>query len=409
MEGFKMRLIFFVCIVWVSMFADTNPTSRDVNNSVVKDEYTGLVEVKDASGVSEEQLRKKANLLDKNTQTVISEKTWEQLSPKAEEFDWVQTTSGEWFKGRIIGFYNERLEFDSKEIDEYTFKTKDIKQIKSHAPLSVNIENIASFEGIVRYNDGVLKVIQGDHVYDFTMKDVVSMAPSANKERDYWSGKISVSLDARSGNVDQYDYSTIGNLKRRTSDSVLAFDYIGRVSSKDGALSASNQRLNEKYDIYQTRYFFWTPLVSEYYTDRFRNIKKQITAGVGAGYTLFKEGDNEWKVSGSPSVIYTKYESVSIGEKQSNFTGALGLSTNLEYEFNTVTTVKYSYQLNLTDKFAGKYTHHMVTTLENELLSWLDLDVSFIWDYILEPQSTIDKQTPKKSDFQLLVGLGIEF
>ena len=51
----------------------------------------------------------------------------------------------------------------------------------------------------------------------------------------------------------------------------------------------------------------------------------------------------------------------------------------------------------------------MVLTFENELTSWLDLDFTGVWDYILDPEEQANGQNPENSDFQLLIGLGIDF
>ncbi len=55
------------------------------------------------------------------------------------------------------------------------------------------------------------------------------------------------------------------------------------------------------------------------------------------------------------------------------------------------------------------YTHHMVTALETELTDWLDLDVSFVWDRIQDPQANADGTVPKQNDYYFILGLGIEF
>lgn len=373
---------------------------------VVQETQDGIIKVQDNSGMSEEELRKKAEKLDTKTK---QKQSWESLSPKADRYDWVQTKSGEWFKGKIIGLYNDHLEFDSKEVGDYTFKMKDVQQIKSHSLMSVNIENRAVFSGILRYKDNTVTVIQGKHAYDFNIDDVVSIAPEGNREVDYWSGKITLSMDTRKGNTDQSDFAFDGKVIRRTADSILELKYLGRVSTREGELTANNQRFNQKYDLYQTRYFFWTPLVTEYYSDQFRNIKDQLTVGAGAGYTFFKKGDDELKLSVGPSVIYTQFESTNTAGQKSHTTGALEVSSELSFGINTMTDLKYNYKFTLSDKITGRYKHHMVTTLENEITSWLDFDVSLIWDYLHVPQPKEDGLIPKKNDVQLLVGIGIEF
>lgn len=400
-----MKFFYLLFLAAVFLYAnDTNSTVQLEDNSV-----NGLIEVKDNSGATQEQLQEKANIIDDNAQDVNKEKSWEDLSPRAQNYDWVQTTSKEWFKGKIIALYDGELQFDSKEVGEHTFDIADVAQIKSHNIISVNVENIASFSGLLRYKDKKVKVIQGDNEYEFNIEDVVSFAPSGDKEIDYWSGKITMSLDLKSGNVNQLDYTAKGEVYRRTSNSILLFDYLARLSSVEGHETTNNQRLNQKYDRYITRYFFWTPLVSEYYTDRFRNINKQITAGMGVGYTFYNTPSSDLRCSAAPSVIYTKYQSVAADKDIEHYSPALELSAEFDSQINKISDLTFSYQLTYGDSEIGQFKHHMVTTFENELLSWLDLDVSFIWDYIYKPQERSDGTSPEKNDYQFLVGLGIEF
>ena len=367
-----------------------------------------IVQLKDTSGLSEEEVRKVATKLDNKEGNTTQKLVWENLSPTPVEYDWVQTTSLEWFKGSIEGMYDEKLEFDSDEIGLYSFDFEDVKQIKSYAVMSVNIENLAEISGILRVKDDDVKVIQGDTVYEFKRKDVVSFAPDAQMERNYWSGKITLSFDLREGNTVSSDAAMQASVKRRTSDSTLSLDYLGRISSNDGVEIANDHRLNEKYDLYITRYFFWTPLFSEYYTDRYKNISSQITLGLGVGYTLVKTKVLEWSLSGGPAVIYTNYATVENGEQSYDYSPAFEVSTSYEKELSAITDFTYNSKFTLTNTQAGSYKHHMIFLLENELLSWLDLDMTVVWDYVHTPQMDANGIIPKRNDYQFLLGFGIE-
>ena len=367
-----------------------------------------IVQLKDTSGLSEEEVRKVATKLDNKEGNTTQKLVWENLSPTPVEYDWVQTTSLEWFKGSIEGMYDEKLEFDSDEIGLYSFDFEDVKQIKSYAVMSVNIENLAEISGILRVKDDDVKVIQGDTVYELKRKDVVSFAPDAQMERNYWSGKITLSFDLREGNTVSSDAGMQASVKRRTSDSTLSLDYLGRISSNDGVEIANDHRLNEKYDLYITRYFFWTPLFSEYYTDRYKNISSQITLGLGVGYTLVKTKVLEWSLSGGPAVIYTNYATVENGEQSYDYSPAFEVSTSYEKELSAITDFTYNSKFTLTNTQAGSYKHHMIFLLENELLSWLDLDMTVVWDYVHTPQMDANGIIPKRNDYQFLIGFGIE-
>ena len=364
-----------------------------------------IIKVKDTSGLSNKEVRKKA---DSQTSISIFQTPWENMSPTPKAYDWIQTKSGEWFKGEIKAMYNDRLEFDSDEIKLYTFKFKNITQIKSFNPIGVNIENAAIFIGIIRFKDDTITIIQGDNSFKFKRSEIISLAPEGTKEFNYWSGKVTLNIDIREGNKEQYDYTANANIKRRTSISNLYFDYLGRISSRDKKQTANDHRINQKYDKYITRQFFWTPVFSEFYQDEFQNIKNQFTGGVGLGYTLVDNAWAEWDVSGGPA--YTRIEYLSVTEGSPVTTSAtLEISTKVDLELSSRVDFKYDYKLTLTDKKAGAYKHHMVATLENELTSWLDIDLTYVWDYVLYPEETSSGEIPVKSDYQFLIGLGIEF
>ena len=69
----------------------------------------------------------------------------------------------------------------------------------------------------------------------------------------------------------------------------------------------------------------------------------------------------------------------------------------------------YDYKFTFTDNDSGAYKHHMILSFENELTSWLDLDLSFIWDRLSKPTELEDGTVPFKNDYQMLLGLGVEF
>ena len=388
--------------------------------------------VKDNSGLTDEEIRKIANEKDKTdeknevrTKEIIKtmiehskkdgvdisslQKSWSELSPDAKQYDWIQTKSKEWFKGYIKALYKDKLEFDSKEIGLHTFDFDDIAQIKSYQIISVNIEQIAIFKGIIRFKNNKITIIQGDTKYEFDKDKIASFVAEGNNERDMWSANISVSLDTRSGNTNSFDGAITAHLKRRSAKTHLQLDYLGRTSDKDGTQTSDDHRVNEKFDVYITRYFFWTPLVSEFYKNSFKNIKAQYKVGAGLGYVIYDTPKNKWDISVAPTYIRTDYESVEDDVDKNVNSLALDISTSLDIEISKITDLKYLYALTLSNGATGDYSHHMVITLQNELTSWLDFDISGIWDYTLHPKEKSDGITPKKDDFQMLIGLGVEF
>jgi len=141
--------------------------------------------------------------------------------------------------------------------------------------------------------------------------------------------------------------------------------------------SANNDRVNVIYDIRLNQDWFIRPVQLEYYHDSLANISYRITAGVGAGYYIFDRNDLEWIVSAGPSYQYTKFSTVETNESDSASAPAAVLNSNFKYDITRRLTLKQSWQSIFTEKDAGQYTHHSVSTLEFEIKRHLNLDVSF--------------------------------
>ena len=411
----------------------TAPTQEDNNVTIVQKEVIDpiseekLIVVEDNSGLSDDEIRQKAHKEEKKANSVpiskvtnaINEegkidlskvqKSWEELSPTPKKYDWVKTKSGEWFKGKIMALYEDELEFDSDEIGIYTFDFNDVVEIKSYNIISVNIENLATFPGILRLKGDKLKVIQGENTYEFEKKDIISLAPGGEYERNLWSGKITIGIDVRKGNTRQYDYNAKVNIKRRTAKTRLTLDYLGRNSSKNDQQTADDHRINEKYDRYLSKNFFWTPVFSEFYTDKYKNIDRQISLGVGIGYTIIHTSKIEWNISAGPGYIYTRYVTVPTSKDIVVSSPAFEANTKADIELNTITDMKLDYKLTVSNRDSGLYKHHLILTFENDLNSWLDFDVSGIWDYLALPEADSNGVVPQRNDYQLLIGFGIEF
>ena len=48
-------------------------------------------------------------------------------------------------------------------------------------------------------------------------------------------------------------------------------------------------------------------------------------------------------------------------------------------------------------------------TIEFEIKRFLDLDLSFVWDYLQNPQTESDGAVPEHSDLRLTLGVGVKF
>ncbi len=335
--------------------------------------------------------------------------TWESSRPSATDFDWVQLVSGEWLKGEIKALYNDSLEFDSSELDLLQIDWEDVKYLESHIPGSVYIEYTGTVYGYLQVNQTEVIITNGDTKKTYPRKHLVSLITGEMSESNFWSAKITLGLNIAKGNNDQIDYSAKANIKRRTPRSRIILDYIGNITVVRDTETTNNHRVTGSWDRYKTRRFFYRPLFGEYFRDPFLNTDRRITLSTGLGYTLIDTSKTNWDVSGGPGVQTTRFISVEAGQDIEETTPALTIATDFDHEISSALDFIFKYNLTLVDKQSGGYTHHTVTTFESELTGRLDLDVSFVWDYISEPTANEDGTIPFKNDVRLILGVTYEY
>ncbi|MEA3523457.1 MAG: DUF481 domain-containing protein [Campylobacterota bacterium] len=431
----------FLLLLSSTLMAESKDTNAPEENSVIT--------IKDTSGLSEKEIMNIAIESDKEKQNDLvtdsmidsynneNAYAWERLAPTPVNYDWIELKSGEWLKGKFKAYQDNDLEFDSDKLNLLTFEFKDIFQLRTHKIMTVSIQtkedqNSTGFfkldntkiqvSGIIRLTQKSIKIIQGNNTLEFPRSQVISIAHSGEKELNYWSGKATVSYNQKIGNSDQLDFNTQVKLQRRTSTTRLMFTYLGNISQKQNESTTDNHRLKETFDLFITRKFFLTALSLEYFSDPFQNIQHELTKKVAVGYTVARNSHLEWDISSGPALIQTRYETVEKDSEKESQSWAAQLNTkmeiaiakNIESLFGYRIFIKdmdliLDYQFTFTDALSGDYKHHMLTKLENELTSWLDLDFTFIWDYLHSPTKKEDATVPQQDDYQILVGLGIDF
>ena len=236
-----------------------------------------------------------------------------------------------------------------------------------------------------------------------------SLTPGGSKEWNYWSGKASLGLTLRAGNTESVEYNAQAHLQRRTTATRLSLDYIGNVSSADGAESANNNRVNTEFNLWLSRRLYLQLPFAEYYTDPFQNLAHRVTAGVGVGYDLIDRPTVEWNITAGPAYQKAWFESAEPGEPTEKGTAAFVFGSRFDWEITHRIELLLEYRGQYTSRAVGETTHHGVSTLSLELTKRFDLDVSFIWDRISNPKVALGGAEPKSDDFRLVVGLGVDF
>ena len=323
--------------------------------------------------------------------------------------DWVQLKSGEWLRGQLKYIQDKEVEFDSDELDEQTLKLKNVRQVyPTHQMYTKFEEQEPIYGNVVISNDIVM--VSGSEAISQPLELLTGITPSGGKTGiRNWSGKATVGISLQSGNNSQTTVNTSAELARRTPDTALLLDYLGNYSEANNVQNANNDRVNLTYDIRLDRDWFVRPVQFEYYHDPLANISYRLTGGVGAGFYIFDRNDLEWTVSASPGFQYTRFATVEPDQPDTTSTPVGVFQSDFKYDLTSRLTFIQALQCMVTKREAGQYTHHAVTTLEFEIKRHLNLDVSFIWDFLQNPQTRSDGAIPEKSDYYLTVGFGVRF
>ena len=341
------------------------------------------------------------------------EKSWQPQPPMPDTFDWIQLTSGEWLKGKITAMYDEKLEFDSKELDELTIDWEDIKEIRSAGTMQIGFQNDVVATGQLLVEGNTVRVM-GEEDQSYSRSDLLTITAGAPKEINYWSGKLTLSANIREGNTDQVEFSTQANFKRRTPKNRINIDYLANFSEANleetgDTTIADNQRVSAGWNHYISKRFYWSPVYGEWYRDPFVNIAQRWTLGMGAGYEIIDTPKTTWDINGGLAYQITSFDSVAEGEDDSANTPALVVGTLYDHKLTKGMDFVFNYSFFIVNEESGTYTHHLLTGLEFELTTILDFDITFIWDRIQNPRSDSAGNEPESDDFRLTFFLGFDF
>ncbi len=335
---------------------------------------------------------------------------WRPPPPTSNDgFDWIELKSGEWLKGKIKSLQDEKLEFDSEELDLHIFDWKDIRTVRSPRLNSVRIEQLKPVDGRLLVTTNQVQVITPTATNTYPRADLIAIAPTGDRELDKWSAKISAGVSFRSGNTRETDISTHVALQRREPITRLSLDYLGNYGKVNGVETEEDHRFIGQFDYFLSRRLYARVPDIEYFRDPLQNLVHRLTLGGGVGYDLVKTPRTEWNVTVGPAWQGNWFDSVQTNQASSASSLALVLSTRFDIELTQRLNFIFEYRGQLTSPETGNNTHHAVSTLEFEIHKRLKLDLSFVWDRITSPKTESGGATPTPDDFRLITSLGIDF
>ena len=341
---------------------------------------------------------------------------WQKPTPVfKQDFDWIKLTSDEWLKGDIISMYDEKLEFDSDELDMQTIDLEDIAELRSKEWQSIRMFDGTIDEGYLVIKDGKLSLVKNGVTTHYEFSNLLSIASSGKNERDLWDGYVNLGINLREGNTVQFDYTFSAGIQRRSSSSRFKTDYTADYSryedkeTEQTTVTADSERLTSSYDWFFNPKIYFRAADFEYMADDFLNLDYRIHYGIALGYHIVDTSRTSWDVNLGPSYQKSKFLDVKDGESDSEDSLGLTLGTDFTFEISSDIDYEASYNVQVIDEASGGNIHHFQTGLEIDLTNDFDLDLTFYADRTENPKEDSEGQVPEKNDFRLVVGLGYDF
>ncbi len=261
---------------------------------------------------------------------------WSPTSPVADShWDWLQLTSGEWLKGELLGMEKSALEFDSDKLGIVSLDWEDVQQLMSARPMAILYGQAQIATGYLITEDQQLLVL-GPNL-KIPLSDVIGIAKDSPDETDRWTGTISVSMNLRTGNVEQQDINNSVDLRRRTAQSSLRFQYLGNYSYYDSEENINDHRASLSYDYRLDRDWFLRPISLEFFRDPYQNIQVQWTVGTGAGLYVIDNKRVTWTISMGPGYQKTRFSNRIAAEDRNPDSAIFFISTQYDHELTAST------------------------------------------------------------------------
>lgn len=351
-----------------------------------------------------------ATLLSSGVVARAADEPWsDDFAPPPGDYTWIQLDSGEWLKGEIVALYDEVLRFDSDHFDQIDIDLEDVVSVHGRGIFVVSLNEGRAVYGTLNIRGQQISVTQKDGSLEFERSELVSITQAAARERDRWGGDISAGMNVRRGNSEVYELDISASLRRRTPVSRISLDYIGNNNETDGEKITDSHRINLAVDRFTSRRLYWRPVSVQYYKDELQNISHQGTVDTGLGYHLLDSGRWDWELTAGVGGNYLESVSVAPGEPNGEWSPVGTFGSDLTVDITSWIEWEFLVNMSFLEESAGRYQHHIVSTLSTDLIGGIDLDFSFIWDRTEVPQEAEGGLTPEQDDFRSVVSLTYDF
>ena len=379
----------------------------------------GLAQTDDPSGVTDEGVPDDAVEPSEGVSEV--EKAIDQVEEDAEEGlpaeftikfgdteDWVRLTSGEWLKGEVHWMRDKDIEFDSDKLDLLTFSWSKVSELHSPRVNTYVFDGNIDVVGRALVTKEKVIIETADGVVSYPRDQLLAILEGAERERNWWSTRLSVGFTANAGNTNQGQLNLHWDLTRADPRTRSQISYDGSLAYSNGAQNVNRHLGSVDVTFYYSRRLFFVPASAQFLNDRFQNLQLRATPATGVGVHLFDTKKYDWDLGGALGYQYTQFLSTAAGVENPQNDGFIGVRTYVDLDFTDDVELIIEWNTNVVYTQIGLTNHIGRTTFSVEITDIFDLETTFKFFRTERPPPRSDGTVPKRNDYQLIVGLALE-
>jgi hypothetical protein len=339
---------------------------------------------------------------------IAEDPPWQPPEPSPESKDWIRMSSLEWLRGELHLLRDDKLEFESEELDDLKLDWDDVVEFRSPRILTYAFEDSGVIVGTALMRDSIIVIQTEEGPRTLPRTLLLSIIEGRPTEWNYWSAKLNLGMITRSGNTNQADLNTIVLIRRQSTRTRLDLNYTGNFSEVNDEQTVNNHLGSLTTNFLVTKGFFITPLGGGVFSDKFQNIELRWSLGAGLGYFLIRRSGLDWYVQLGGGYQETRFVSVEAGQDLKESSGTVLPATEIEMDITKTLDFTFKYNSQITMPYNKGTIHHTFALLSYELTSLLDFDISANWDRVENPKATDEGFVPNKDDFRISFGLGVD-
>ena len=324
------------------------------------------------------------------------------------EYEWIQTSSGEWLKGELKDVRDDELEIDSDEFDLQILDWDDVEEMHLPNRFVFVLEDQSTYVGSAEMSEGRIVVMTKRGARAFDKSRLMSIVPAHRREISNWSYRLSVGATTRRGNTESVDYSAFSRLRREDAFQRATLEYNGAFGLVRDELNTNKHRGTLYWDLYLSKYFYLAPLWSDALYDEFQNIEVRGLVASGAG--VHAVDNKKLRIDVQAALGYAGTKFISVEPEQDPYQHGMLVVPQLALEWDITGDIEFEalWSSSLVVTELSQSFHHATARFEIDITDIFDFDISAIYDRQEGPVADADGNIPYKDDLSTTVGISLE-